>query len=451
MMVAKLFKDSNFFTEVIRIGLPVAALAVVQSSLGIIDQIMVGGLGEKDIAAVSLGGKPISIFYSLIYAIAAGASIFIAQYWGEDKNKSFAGIMNTAFVMSLVILAVFTGITFGLSQEIMSIFTEDESVKEIGSGFLKVLAIGYLPIVIIALYSSALRSIGNVKLPMYTGLVSVFINTFFNWVLIYGNFGFPEFGALGAAYATVIARFVEVVLLVVYVSKTKTIEHIHLVNCIKSPFLEFGKISKVVLPIVYMSITFTLADVLYSAIYGRMSTDSLVAMSIVFPVQGVIIAFFTGLSAASGILVGQKLGAGKNEGAYSYAMRFIFSGFVFTNVVAVISLPLIDMYLAAFNISSDVRTTSKVISFVVLGFLWVKVANMIMMQGVLNTGGKTMELFYINLIGQWVISIPAGLLAAFVFGLPVYWVFFIISFEEIIRAGYCFNRTLSKKWIAKVE
>ncbi len=447
----KQLKDTQFLLSVWKIAYPIAFLAIIQSLLGIVDQVMLGRLGEAEIAGAGLGMKPVSIYSTLIYAVAAGASIFIAQYWGDGERKPFKTIIEGALSLCVGIALISIAITLTFSEKIIGFFTKDTEVILVGDSYQKIITLSYLPIIFVAIYSSVFRCIDLVKVPMYAGFVAVACNTFLNWVLIFGNLGAPALGVEGAASATVAARAIEMSILAWFIWKNKTYCSFNPAHVIFFTSDSLKKLCKVTLPIVYTYITFTVADVLYSAIYGNMGTKSIVAINIIFPIQGFIIAFFTGISSASGIMVGQKLGSNRNEEAYQQAIGFLGLGFILPILIVLLLLPLYDLYLSLYNVSDDVIRLSKLTLYVMSFYLWVKVSNMILMSGILPSGGQTKTLFYINLVAQWGISLPLGYFAAFVMNYPVHWVFFFVTFEELLRWAYCLYLVKQRRWMVKLS
>lgn len=412
---------------------------------------MVGRLGEAEIAGAGLGMKPVSIYSTLIYAVAAGASIFIAQYWGDGERRSFQSIIESALSLCFGVAVIASAVTIIYSSEIIQFFTDDQEVVRIGDSYQRILTWSYVPIIFVAIYSSVFRCIDLVKVPMYAGLAAVAANTFLNWLLIFGNLGFPALGVEGAAVATVSARVVEITILAWFMFANRKYCSFNILRVVLFQSADLARLCKVTLPIVYTYITFTVADVLYSAIYGNMGTEAIVAINIIFPIQGFIIAFFTGVSAASGIIIGQKLGSGKNDEAYKTAKGFLVIGFVLPNIVVVLLLPLYELYLSLFKVSEEVLQLSTLTLYVMSFYLWVKVSNMILMSGILPSGGQTKSLFYINVVAQWCISLPLGYFAAFVLDCPVYWVFFFVTFEELLRWAFCLYLVRRRTWMVKLS
>jgi putative MATE family efflux protein len=442
--------NKEFINAAVKIAFPVAILSVLQSSFSIVDQMMVGQLNEAAIAAVSLGSKFIYLYYALIYAIASGTSIFIAQYWGSKEKKSFDKILASSILICVTLGTLSIFLVWNFGEHILQIYTPDTEVIALGARYQMILLSAYLPAIPIALYSGVLRCTGSIKYPVYLGIVSLALNSGLNWVLIFGNWGFPELGVTGAALATGIAKMIEAILFLYILHAKKMPGILSVRRAFTYYHKEFVAVCKVSVPIILMSITFTLADSLYSSIYGHMSTASIVAISIVMPFQGFMIAFFTGISTAAATLIGLKIGDDDLKNAFQYAVNFLVLGLLLSILAVLFLAPAQGAYLRIYDVSNEVIQMSESVFLVVFLFLSVKVLNMILMQGILPTGGQTKQLFYINLAGQWLLSLPAGYICAFYFDMPIFWVLAIVSIEELLRCIYCYRKMLSKTWITKL-
>ncbi|UJF31750.1 hypothetical protein L0M14_18470 [Paenibacillus hexagrammi] len=190
-----------------------------------------------------------------------------------------------------------------------------------------------------------------------------------------------------------------------------------------------------------------LSETVYAIIYSRMGTEEMTAMTITFPLQGLSIGLLSGLASAAGVIVGNQLGAGENQVALHYAKRLIRLGIVISLVLGVIVAAVSPFYVSAFNISEQAHHLGIYIVLVFAGFLWVKVANMIIAGGILNSGGDSKFVFAMESTANWIVGVPSGLLLSFVWKQPVYLVYLVLSLEEVVRFGIGLTRIYSKKWI----
>jgi len=440
---------NNYLSHILKIAIPVSLQSLFASSLSVIDQIMVGRLGETDIASVSLAGRFVTVFFFTVGAIAVGASILISQFRGKVDNERISKAFVVSLKWGLLLTAVFFLTSFFFSPFLMTLFSPDFSVRTIGSSYLKIVTIGFFPGFLTMMVSTYLRSTGKPIFPSIASISAMVINTILNFILIFGYFGFPALGVTGAAIATTIARFVEliVVLWFFFVHQRKSEFQLSFrVNIDKA----FRKIAlAVTLPIFFSELAWSLGEAVYGIIYGHIGTDEMAAMSLIGPMIMLSIGLFAGLSQAVSILVGTELGKGDYSTGIFLANRSIRIGIVGTLIIGGILIGFAWIYpnLYAIEASTKATTTSLLIAFSCV--LWVKVSNMIL-GGILKSGGKTHYVFLLDLLGTWFIGIPLGFLSAFVFGLPIHYVYLLIALEELVRFIIGYQIFRSGRWIKTI-
>jgi len=412
-----------------------------------IDQLMIGQLGEQAIAAVGLASRPQWILLFIVMGIAGGASIFIAQYWGRGDRSQIPQVMGIAFAAGGVFIVLFALLSLVTPRAVLSLFTTDRCVIEAGSPYLAIISAGYLPLLLINVYSAVLRSTGHTRLPLYAGLVSVLLNTGLNYLLIFGKAGLPELGVNGAALATSAARITEalIILSVVYRKKLPGAVRPGKMFRFQPDFLR--RFVATTVPLVMTEFIWVVGDSLFSVIYGRMGTVSLAAVTLTQPVQNLTVGFFTGLSTAAAVMLGNELGAERFNRAGSYARRYLRLGLMLTILLGGAVIALSSVYVRLFNVPPEVRESARLVMNIFGGFLWIKVLNMTIGNGILRSGGDTRFVLTTDTLGMWGLGIPAGFLAAFIFGLPVHMVYLVICLEEAVRLGLGVLRIRSGKWL----
>ncbi len=443
-----MFKDKAFGSDLLRIALPITIQSVIMSLLSMTDQLMVGQLGEVAIASVGISAKLTSIVSVVLGGLAAGISIYCAQYWGRGDKVQIRHLLGFGLGLGLLFagtLALGVGL---FPQQAMSPFTTDAQVLSEGAIFVQLLAISYLPSMLTMIYSAVLRSTGEVKLPMYASTSAVVINVVLNYLLIFGHFGCPKLGLMGAAIATCIARCLEfaIILVVVYwqrhvVAVTRFGELLGMESGLLRRFFATS------IPIVGTELLWVLGESAYAVVYGRMGTDNLAAMTMTYPLQGLAIGLLSGLAGAAAVLVGNRLGAGNFDGAIDYADKLLKVGMTGALGVGALVALASPYYVALYNTPAHVQHMGALCVLVFCAFLWVKVGNMIVAGGVLNSGGDSKFVFGMESMATWLIGVPSGFVMAFYFDLPVHWVYLILSFEELVRLIVGYARVRSKKWV----
>ena len=189
---------------------------------------------------------------------------------------------------------------------------------------------------------------------------------------------------------------------------------------------------------------------MYSIVYGRMGTTEVAAMTLTFPIQNLSIGLFSGVSVAAGIMIGNKLGKNENDEAFKYSKKFVLLGIVGSVIFGTVLILFSKLYIVIFNISDDLKdcTIKLLIMFALL--LWIKVSNMIIGGGILRSGGQTKYTLYLDIFGTWGVGVPMGFISAFVFKLPIEWVYLLLSSEELVRLIIGLKLMYSKKWMANI-
>lgn len=443
-------KNKSYLSEVIKIGLPVTLQCIFQASYSFVDQLMVGTLGTDSIAGGGLGGKFSSLVTFTLSSVATVASILIAQYHGNKDNKGISRSFFSCVYLAIIVLALFAIPAIFMPKSILGIYTNEKDIIEVGAGYLSVIAISYIPMVITLMLSSLFRSLEKSKYPMYVSIIAVFSNVLFNYIFIFGKFGAPKYGLIGAAIGTLAARTIEALILIIILlsqKKKKKIE-IHFIGVSDWGF--YKKISLIVFPILLNEFSWSVGENIYAAIYGRLGKDALAAMTLTNPVQGMFIGMFSGLSAAAAVMVGKRLGKDENDEAYSISKYIMKIGLICSLVISIVLIILIPFYVRLFNVLPKVREITIYIIYALAAVIFAKILNMILSGGILRSGGNTHYTLVIDLIGTWIFGVPIGLLTAFVFHLPVYLVYFFLSLEEVVRLIIGIIIFKKKKWMKNI-
>lgn len=446
-MAEKKHTKDGFAKSVSVIAIPVALQCMLQSSFSIIDQIMIGTLGEVNIAAVGLAGKFASIYSVVVAAVGVAAGIMIAQYLGaKDEEETMRSFSLNLFV-SVVIGLLFMAVCMLIPGPIMQIYSKDSQVCAVAAEYLKIIAWTFLPMAGATVLATYLRCRQRAVLPLLASVVAAIVNTLLNYVLIFGKAGFPKWGASGAAVATVIAQMVNVFMMLSAFFVICKREAISIHFSVKLQKMSKGQYLLMLLPILANEFLWSLGENVYAIIYGNLGTDACAAMTLTYSIQGLLIGALSGLAQAAGIIIGKELGKKEYDSAYDKAKRLIRYGLAGAMLLSLCLILLRGAYVSIFNVDEDVKQMAKQILVVFALVSPVKVLNMILAGGVLRSGGDTKLVMFIDLIGTWLLGVPLGLLAAFALHLPIVYVYLLLSFEEVVRlmiAAVLFRR---KKWM----
>lgn len=426
----------TLYKQLIIVGLPITFQCLMQSILPIIDEIMVGTLGEEAIASIAVANRIYSIFYFIILALIGATSIYVTQMWGGNKKESIEKAFKIPFLIGFLTLITYLAIAFFAPTQSVSLFTNDPAIIEKGAMIQKIYALSAVPILFSCMFQTLLRSTKQVKAPMVCGIVSVVLNTVLNAVFIFGFAFIPALGYVGAAVATLLARVIEAVLLAgyIYIIKRNEIRfNIFKILTVSVDAQFKNAYYKSMLPLLVMNILFSVADTVYSMIYGQMGADAIAAVSIMFPIQGFSVGLFNGLASATAIILGNELGKKNFDTAISYSKRIIRITAVLSVCISALLAGCSQMYVSMYHVSETVQFYAMMLVIVSAFYLTVKVLNMVVCQGIIQCGGNTKFLLLLDFIGPWCIGIPLALLGTFVFHLAVPAVFALLTLEEVVR------------------
>ena len=436
-----------FYKTVARIALPVTMQSLLQSSFSVIDQLMIGRLGSMAIAGVGLGGKFASLYFVLLGAVAATAGIMISQYIGQKEEREMSRSFFAHMMLAAGIAVFFTGLCLFFPENIMGIYTKDEETKRIAADYLRILSGSYLPMAVAGIAAVLLRCKEAAVLPLYASLVGAFLNTGFNYLLIFGKAGFPQMGAEGAAAATVIAQWGVCGLTLWFLFGYKKKNKFHMVFLWRFDEKKRKLFWGILLPVILCEFFWSLGENVYTAIYGNMGTDACAAMTLTVPVQTLLVGALGGLAQAAGIMVGKALGSREYERACQESKKLMVYGFIGSILLSAGLLAVRGFYVEIYNAGVEAKRMAYEILLVFALVAPVKVENMILGGGIIRSGGKTKYVMYIDLAGTWIFGVPLGLLGAFVWKLPVAYVYFLLSMEECVRLGISLLVFWKKSWM----
>lgn len=428
---------------ILSIAIPISIESVIRSLMSIFDQVMVGKLGSDSVVAVGLASKIFFVLLFTMIGLTTGLSILSAQLIGSKQNEKIPKIQGMTLMFGSIITLIFMLLSIFYPRFCMTLFTKDLEVIEKGIIYHKILALGYIPIYISMIYSTLLRNAKIVKFPMLVGLFGIILNTILNYFLI------PKLNIFGAGLATVISQYLSclVLIFVIYYKNMIGSNGLDkLLECFK--FDEDIKLYWIItLPVLMENFSFVLTDSISNSIYGHMGVEQTIAVTLMFPIQGIIIGFFGGFSTASGVLVGNYLGNNELKKADEISRKILFLAIFGPLIIGTIFFIFKMSYLKLFGLNEySLNMTKKVMGLMVI-FLPVKIFNMTITNGALSAGGETKFILYQSMLGSWIFAVPLGYISSNILNLPIYLVFVAISLEEILRASLCLWKYRQKTWI----
>lgn len=435
--------NKAFYKMVLAVFLPIMLQQAITNFVGLLDNIMVGQVGTEQMSGVAIANQLMNIFNLCIFGGLAGAGIFGAQFFGQKNDEGVRHTFRAKIWICIGLLLIFWAAFLLWGRELISLFLNESGedvgdvglTLEYGQKYLRVMLVGMIPFSVVQLYSTTLREAKMPILPMISGIVAVFVNLFFNYVFIFGNFGAPAMGCVGAAIATVISRVVECLVIVLVTHRRKdTLTFLKgLYSSLAVPKKLTRSIVSTGMPLLVNEALWSIGQAAILQCYSVRGLAAVAAMNISNTVSNLFFVVFFAGGNAIGIIVGQLLGAGKIEEAKDTdrkLLAFNVASCAVMGVLLAVCSPLIPQI---YNTADQVRALATQFMLVVAVTMPINAFN----HGcyfTLRCGGKTWITFFFDCVYTWIVNIPLVFLLARFTALPVITVYFIVQFSEIIKS-----------------
>lgn len=443
-------ESKNFYRRTSALVIPMAIQNLINVGISSIDVIMLGKIGEKVLSGASLGAQVQFIMGLLLFGVTSGASVLMAQYWGKRDMRSIETIFALAIKTAFATGIIFTLAAFIAPQVLMSLFTSDNEVRANGAVYLQIVCLSYIPNALVMVYLNSMRSMEKVVIGSITYLSSLITNIVVNLLLIFGYFGLPKLGIMGAAIGTVAARFVEFIIIIIYDKKFNDVFTFHFEYLkIKSKELtsDFLKISS---PVIANELMWGLGLSTMTAILGHLGSAATAANSVAQVCRNLATVVAFGVANSAAVLIGKVIGEGNKGLAKEYGKRFIKLTIITGIAGSIVILCVRPVVLSVLTLSDDARKLLSVMLFIMAYYVIAQAYNTTLIVGVFRGGGDTRFGFFLDVTFMWGISIVLGFIAAFILELPAIIVAFILYFDEIIKIPFSTWRYKSYKWLNDV-
>jgi putative MATE family efflux protein len=445
-----LFKDRQFYKNLFSISIPIMLQNLINSFVNMVDTVMIGRLGTTEIAAVGLGNQVFFLYNMILFGICSGGAIFTAQFWGKQDIQGIRKNMGLCLISNLSVALIFTGMVVINSEGIIGIYSRDAEVVRLGGQYLKTLAPCYIPFGISFVFILTLRSVERVKLAMVSTVIALTINMVLNYFLIFGIGPFPAMGVSGAARATVIARYTEMIILisVSYARRYPMAGKLRELMAFNSPFV--SRFIRIAFPVVVNETLWALGITVQNIIFARNHTDAIAAFNITNTVSQLTWVIFIGLGNGVAVLIGKKIGEGNDQTARDYARRITAFAPLMAAAAALILFPISRLLPFIFNVNANVLSIASVMFIILCCSYPFRAFNMTLIVGVCRAGGDTIFCVLYEIIFMWGFSLPLGAAMSFIFHAPVWLIFFCLASEDVFKAMLGFWRLRSGKWLHDV-
>ncbi|MDG3085419.1 MATE family efflux transporter [Vibrio hannami] len=436
----------RLITRVAKLALPVAIQSALVAILALADVLMVSDFGKEATAAVGIASKWHFVAIMIMAGLSTANGILVSQYWGIKDASSAKTVTLQAIKLGIKIIVPVTLLITVLSPWIMQLQTGDATVIEYGSQYLwygfPVLLLTHVIIVI----ESSMRSSSDAMTPLYLGAITIAINIGLNLWLIKGGVGIEAMGVAGAALATTLSRFIQVMMMLGYIyMKRHWLLSAHKLDDGKKLYRSFKTLA---VPNACNSLLWAMGTLTYQMIFGHMGTTELAVYSMLGPFESLCYSVFFGVSVACSVLTGQTLGQERFEQAIAMSKVFIRLVFGIGIVLGAFLLLQREVLLEwlGLNAQEFYPMALPAISILCCG-IWLRMLNLIIINGILRAGGETSFCLRMDFIAMWVTGIPLAFFAAHIAGWSFTTVYLLLIAEEIVKFTLCFTRYLKLTWV----
>lgn len=451
-------RDRTIYKRALRLAVPMMIQNGITNMVTLVDNVMVGSLGTEAMTAVSIVGQLIFVFNLAVFGGISGPGIYGAQYYGQRNMEGFRNTVRIKMWICAFCALMGTLIFLAFGRELIGLYLHGESVTvdaaatlDYAMQYLNIMLLTIVPFVITQIYASSLRETGDSVKPMAAGIVSVCVDIVFNYLLIYGKFGFPKLGVRGAAIATLMARVIEMLVVIIWAHMQKEKHEFlpGLYRTLRVPKEIALKIIKKGLPIFFNEFLWAGGIAALTQAYSVRGLEIIAGLNISNAICNLLNVVFVALGSAVGILIGQTLGASEYEKAKKNAFQLMWFTGALCVLLSVILISLSGVFPQFYDTTEQVRDYGQY--FIIVTALFFPVQGFLnALYFTLRSGGKTMITFLFDSVYTWVVPLPVAFLLCHFTALPILFVYAVIQAADIIKVivGYI----LIKKglWISNI-
>lgn len=451
-------RDRTIYKRALRLAVPMMIQNGITNMVTLVDNVMVGSLGTEAMTAVSIVGQLIFVYNLAVFGGISGPGIYGAQFYGQRNAEGFRNTVRMK--MWICAFCVLAGLAIFLcaGENLIGLYLHGESAMvdaaltmDYAKQYLSIMLITIVPFVITQIYASSLRETGDSVKPMVAGIISVFVDIVFNYLLIYGKFGFTQLGVRGAAIATVMARIVEMLVVVVWAHIRKQ-EHEFLqglYHTLLVPRDLMGKMIKKGLPIFFNEFLWAGGIAALTQCYSTRGLEIVSGLNISNAICNLLNVVFVALGSAVGILSGQTLGASQYEKAKKNAFQLMwFTGAICLGLT-VILISVSGVFPKFYDTSEQVRNYGQ--WFIIVTALFFPVQGFLnALYFTLRSGGKTFVTFLFDSVYSWAVTLPIALSLCFLTDLPILGVYAIVQAADIVKVIVGYVMIQKGIWISNI-
>lgn len=443
-------KDKDFYKRVLMIAVPITLQSLITFAINMMDTVMVGQLGEIPLSAVSISGQIFFVTTILCFGISGGGAVLTSQYWGKNDKESVSKTLSLILKINIIMGIIVMLLSIMIPGTLLRLYNNDARVIEEGISYLRTAALMYPLFCITTGIAIIFRTVSQIKISVIANCAAFVLNVFFNWVLIFGYLGMPKLGLRGAAIATVIARFVECIIMVSYLLFKDEKIKFKISQLFKFDKLIFKQYLKSGINILISDAILVAGLTSLTMILGRLGPEMIAANSICSIVIQLSTITISGIGNSGLVIIGNTIGEGNIEKAKKLSKKFLVISII-TGIIAAVIISLTKHIAVDFY---NVGQTTKEIAYKLMdgaAFIVIfQVPSVVLTKGILRGGGDTKFLLLADVIFLWILSIPLGMIAAFWLKLSPALIYICLKSDEIIKSIWCTFRMFGNKWIKDV-
>ena len=454
----KYIGDRNFYGRYIALALPMIIQNAVTNLVSFLDNIMVGQLGTEQMSGVAIVNQLIFVYNLAVFGAVSAASIFGAQYFGKGNHKGHMYSFRFKLYAALTVTALTILLFVTKGESLISLYLTDTSgngatgaALQYGLQYLVIMMAGLIPFAVNQSYATNIKETGQTLIPMIASFVAVGSNAILDYLLIFGIGPFPELGVQGAALATVIARYIEALMIIIWAHR-----HREKNRYLEGAYLGFGIPKYELKAIIIKGLPLMINEVLWAAgmtaviqCYSIRGLEVVAGLNIATTITNLFNIIYLQLGACISIVVGQYLGAGKLEKAKDADNKMIVFSVFCCVIVAVCMLFIGRFFPQIYNTSEEIRALATkfiAVSALIMPFCSFSHASYF----TLRSGGKTMVTFLFDSVFTWIIIVPTAFLLAHFTGLGIVTVYFLVQATELIKVVIGYFMIRSNVWLVQM-
>jgi putative MATE family efflux protein len=439
--------EEKLSEKLLRVALPISAQSLIAASLNLVDTLLVGRLGETEIAAVGFSTQFTFIFWMVLFGFTGGTITYMAQFFGKGDLVGIRRVTGIAATAAFAIGIAFFCVSFFAPDAVLRVYTNIPEVIEMGRPFVRRIAFVFLTWSIVVPLTAALKATQQTKLPLKISIAVFSANTVLCILLINGLLGAPRMGIMGAATATVASRCLELLIYLIVIFGRK--------NILAGPLRQFfswtrGLVGRVIansVPTMSNEALWAVGSSLYIAAYGRMGVTEAASVQAGNTIFNLFSLACFSIGDAMLILCGEKLGQGKTEEAFGLAKKILGMAVKIGALAGGVLIASSWLIVKAFRFTEQGWYFTTIILIIYGITLFVKIHNAAIVTGALRAGGDTRIGLLIDIGTVWCIGVPLAFFGALVLKIPVYWVVALVQAEEIVKFFLMRKRFFSRKWV----